>query len=114
MGVDLHVAEFAAVGVILPPKDDLPVLQAEQTMVGDRNPMGVSGQIMQHMLWSAEGRLGIHHPILAKQRAQECCEVPFRSESLQAPGEDELPGSESAFQSGDELSAEHAAQNFHG
>src|SRR5215472_8978579 len=72
MGVDLHAAEFAASGIILPPKDDLPVLQAEQTMVGDRYPMGVAGQIMQHMLWSAEGWLGIHHPILAKQRAQEC------------------------------------------
>jgi len=30
-GLDTHVAEFAAVSVILPPKDDLPVLQAEQT-----------------------------------------------------------------------------------
>src|SRR5215469_17063566 len=80
MGVDLHVAEFAAAGIILPPKDDLSVLQAEQTMVGDRYPMGVAGQIMQHMLWSAEGRLGIHHPILAKQRAQECCKGLFRGE----------------------------------
>jgi len=112
--VDPHVAAFAAVGVILPPKDDLPVLQAEQTMAGDRYAMGVSGQIMQYMLWSTEGRLGIDHPILAKQCTQECCEVLFGSESLQAPGEDELLGSESASQSGDELSAEHAAQNFHG
>ena len=112
--MDPHVAEFAATGVILPPKDDLSVLQAEQTMVGDRYAMGVSGQIMQHMLWSTEGRLGIDHPILAKQRAQECCEALFRSEGFEASGEDELPGSESAFQSGDELSAEHSAQNFHG
>src|SRR6516162_9766691 len=114
MGVDPHVAEFAAAGIILPPKDDLPVLQAEQTMVGDRYPMGVAGQIMQHMLWSAEGRLGIHHPILVKQRAQKCCKVFFRGECFEAPGEHELPGSESTFQSGYELPTEHAAQNFHG
>ena len=96
------VAEFAATGVILPPKDDLSALQAEQTMVGDRYAMGVSGQIMKHMLWSTEGRLGIDQPILAKQRARTAAKPSFEASACRHPGEGELPGSESAFQSGDE------------
>ncbi len=40
-------------------------------MVGDGDAVGVASQIMQHMLRAAEGRLGIHHPVLSIKSTQE-------------------------------------------
>ena len=33
-------------------------------MVGDRDAMGVAGQIVENVFGAAEGRLGIDHPVL--------------------------------------------------
>ena len=34
--------------------------------VGDGDAMGVASQVLEHLLRPAEGRLGIHHPLLAR------------------------------------------------
>ena len=40
-------------------------------MVGDGDAMRIARQVMQHMLRAAEGRLGIHDPVLPIERTQE-------------------------------------------
>src|SRR5216683_450910 len=59
-----HGALLAAVRIVLPAKSDLGVGDREQAMVGDGDPVGITGQIVKDMLGSAEGRLGIDDPLL--------------------------------------------------
>ena len=66
-----HLALLVAVRVILPSESDLIVLKADQAVVGDGHAVRVAGQIVKHVIWSAEGWLGVNHPVLAKQRPQE-------------------------------------------
>src|SRR6266851_4484766 len=62
-----HGALLAAVRVVLPAEGDPGVGDREQAMVGDGDTMGVTREIVQHMLGSAEGRLGIDDPVLLEQ-----------------------------------------------
>jgi hypothetical protein len=40
-------------------------------MVGDGDAVGVASQLVEHMFGTAEGRLGIHDPVLVIEHAQE-------------------------------------------
>ncbi len=48
--------------VVLPAEGHGIGIRTDQPMVRDRNPKCVSAQVCQHLLRSAEGWLGIHHP----------------------------------------------------
>ena len=82
-------------------------------MVGDGDAMGITGQVLEDMVWPTEGWFGIDDPILLKQRSQESAEILFIRQWQTLTEEGELSGAESASQSGAELTAEHPAQHFH-
>ena len=56
-------AAAVAVPRVAPAKAHLAVLDAYQPSVRDGDPMRVACQILQHMLGSTEGRLGVDHPL---------------------------------------------------
>jgi hypothetical protein len=39
-------------------------------MVGDGDAVGVTAEIVEHILGAAEGWFGVDHPVFAKQRSQ--------------------------------------------
>src|SRR5664279_3469860 len=61
-GGDAHHLGFASVAVILPLEGDLAVFQSQEAPMGDGHAMGVAAEILQDMLRSAKGSLGVHHP----------------------------------------------------
>jgi hypothetical protein len=61
-----HHAAFAVMSIILPSKRHVSIGHIYQSMVGDRDAVGVASQIMQHVFRSAEWSLRINHPILAE------------------------------------------------
>jgi hypothetical protein len=61
--IELHDAAAVVVSGIAPAKAHLPVVEAEQSSVGDGNPVSVARQVLQHMFGSSERRLGIDHPL---------------------------------------------------
>lgn len=69
-----HHPPFAAMRVVFPAERDVGIGEIEEAVVRDRDPMCVSGQIMQNVLGTAEGALGIYDPIFAKKRAKESVE----------------------------------------
>jgi len=69
-----HDALFSAVGLILPAKLDPFSIEDDQAVVGDGYAMGVAAEIAQHMLGTAEGRLGIDDPALLLQSFHGCGE----------------------------------------
>src|SRR5271170_4353582 len=81
-------------------------------MVGDGDAMGIAGQVMQHMLWTAEGWLGINDPVLVIKCAQEDGEALLFLERPALAEEAQLMAGKEAPQSGDELAAEDAAEHL--
>ena len=68
---DGHDLLLAAVGIVLPAERDALVFESHQAMVGDGDAMSVAGQIAENMFGTAEGRLGIDDPVLAKKLPEE-------------------------------------------
>lgn len=82
-------------------------------MVGDGNAMGVAGQIMKDVFWSAEGWFGIDDPVLLEQSAQKHSEVFFLRQWHAFAVEPELVVAESTPQSSHELATKNAAEDLH-
>src|ERR1700722_11169461 len=61
--IELHDAGAVAMPGVPPAEAHLPSVEAEESSVGDGNPMGVAGQVLQHMFGSSERRLGVDHPL---------------------------------------------------
>ena len=51
-----------AVPVVLPAERDFTVLELDQTVVGDSDPMGIAGKVVEHLFGTAEGRFSINNP----------------------------------------------------
>jgi len=58
-------------GIVLPAEGHLGRTDREQAMVGNGDPMGIASEIMQDVLGSTKGGLGVDDPVLLKQGAQE-------------------------------------------
>ena len=61
--IELHDAAAVVVSGIAPAKAHVSVVEAEQSSVGDGDPVCVVGQVLQHMFGSSERRLGVDHPL---------------------------------------------------
>ena len=66
-----HELLFAAVGIILPAERHLTMGEVYEPAIGDGDAMGVAGQAMKNVLRAAEGRLGVHDPILAEEGSKK-------------------------------------------
>ena len=78
-------------------------------MIGNGDAMGVAGQVAQNMLWAAERRLKVDHPVLPEQGTQEGGKSLVLTEGMESSRESELVVA--FFQSADELAAEDAAEH---
>src|SRR5450759_1488045 len=83
-------------------------------MVGDGDAMGVTTQILEHILGTTEGRLGVDHPVLSEQGSQPGSEDLGMSEPGQISREGELVVLESALETGDELAAKDTTEHADG
>ena len=109
-----HEPLLVAVRGISPAEGDLAIGESDQPGVRDGDAMSVCAEIAQHMLRSAEGRLGIDDPVVAEQYPQPGRESARLGQRQQAAVELEFTSMESVAKSGDELAAEDAAEHADG
>ena len=83
-------------------------------MIGNGHAMGVATEIAQHLHGTAESGLGIDHPVMAMQAAEEFCELLRIGESSSRAGAPQLLAAVEAFQAGEELAAKDTTQDFDG
>ena len=62
-----HHSLLITVGIILPTESNLVMLESHEAMVGDGHAMGVTGEIAEHLMRTAEGWLGVDDPVLTEQ-----------------------------------------------
>ena len=70
-----------------PAEAHLAVVEAEESSVGDSDPVRVACQVLQHMLGSSERRLGVDHPLSPAQAAKQRVKCAWRREFSQCAGE---------------------------
>src|SRR5438105_5190822 len=64
-------------------KRDLAVFERDQSVIGDRDSMGIAAQIREHLLGAAEGRLSVDHPLGLAKRFQVGSEAGRVAQRLQ-------------------------------
>jgi len=82
-------------------------------MVGNGDAMGVTGQVVQNILRTAEGRLGVDDPILAEEGTNHSPEKPRIAKGLLISVKSEFALLESLLQARHKLAAKHTAENLH-
>ena len=97
LATDRHRPLLTPAGVVLPPEGHLTVRHVGNPVIGNGHSMGVTGQVMEDMLGSPEGRLGVDHPVRTKKRSQEEAEGLFLGEVAEAFGKGELPSRKARF-----------------
>ena len=70
LGRNRHHAGPLGMAIVFPLKRDLAIGKREQPLVANRDPVGVAAEIVDHLLRSAKGRLGIDHPLFVAQRLE--------------------------------------------
>jgi hypothetical protein len=70
-----HDLLLAAVGIVLPSERHSIILECDESMVGDRDAMGIAREIMQNMFGTAEGWLGVDDPVLLEKMPQKPAEA---------------------------------------
>ena len=78
--------------VIFDTKGDVIGIGSDQTAVGDRDPMGIAGQICQHGFRSGEGFFGVDDPVYFAQWGEERCKIGCMGKARMTAKELQLPG----------------------
>jgi hypothetical protein len=84
--IKAHDLDAVVVSGVAPFKTNLSVVQVQEPAIGDGDTMGVAGQVLEHMLGTAEGWLGIDDPFLVAQRGEHCVEWPGFASVAKVPG----------------------------
>src|SRR5208282_564722 len=82
--------------------------------VGDGHTMGVTAEILEHIVGTAEGWFGVDDPVFSEQWPEPGSEDLGLRERSQIAGEVQLVTLKGGLESGDELAAEHTAEHLDG
>jgi hypothetical protein len=83
-------------------------------MVGDGDAVRIAGEIVQNMLGTAEGWLGIDDPVLVEELSEKTSKATRLDKTLERAVKLELVLTKELFQSGCELAPEDATQRGDG
>ena len=80
-------------------------------MVRDSDPMRISGEVMQDMLWPAERPLCIHDPLLAEKLPEETLKQLRLNQIAKRSVEAELTATEQPLEAVDKLAAKYGTES---
>ncbi|HUC30433.1 MAG TPA: hypothetical protein VMR80_12635 [Candidatus Acidoferrum sp.] len=80
---DRHDLLLTAVRVVFPAKRDSIILERNQSMVGDGDAVRIASEIVQNMLGTAEGWLGVDDPVLMEELSEKLAKTTWLSKTLE-------------------------------
>ena len=80
---DRHDFLLAAVSIIFPAKRDSIILERHQSMVGDGDAVRIASEIVQNMIGTAEGWLGIDDPVSLEELSEKLAKAMWLSKTLE-------------------------------
>lgn len=108
-----HLALLATTRIVLPTEGDAFAVECQQPVIGNGDPVRIPAEIAQDFQRSAEGRLGVDHPVLTVHPAKKLAKLFWISQRGRRAGAAQLLASMETFQARAELATEHAAEDFH-
>jgi hypothetical protein len=70
-----HDALLVTVRIVFPSEAYAATVEAKQALIADGDAMCIAAKIAQHASGLTKGRLGINHPVVLEQHANECCRI---------------------------------------
>ena len=108
-----HQTLLVLVSGIAPAKRDHAIGKSDESVVGNRYPMGVLAEITKRVLGTAERAFCVDHPFGAEQRAKPGGERFWILQRGECSLEGEFVFCMHGFQAIHKLSAEHFLEHFH-
>jgi len=71
ISLESHGLLFIAIGVVPPTEGDIAVLDLEDTVIADSNPVGISAQVFKDTFGAIKGRLTINNPFFIVELSSE-------------------------------------------
>src|ERR1700722_13239788 len=68
VGLEGHSLLSVVVSVVFPAEGHCPIVDIEETIIRDGDTMGIAADVIEDLLGSGKGRLGIDDPFLLSQR----------------------------------------------
>ena len=80
---ECHQSDLTPMAIVLPPKCHVAVRHGDQSMIGNRDPVRVPGQIVKHVARAAERGLGVDDPLVPKKGAEPRGECRLGGQALE-------------------------------
>src|SRR5512137_221703 len=113
VGREAHDPTAPLAAIVLVRESDVVVAGCDQPRIGDRCAVSVAREIGEHLLGTAERRLGVDDPIRLAQRNDALGESAWFAERRQLAEKAKLAFVERRLQGGEEQSTEQARQRLH-
>jgi hypothetical protein len=107
-----HEPFFVLVRRVPPAERDQTICQVHQAVVGNRHPVCVGAEVVQHMLSPAERAFAIYHPLGAEQPAKHRREGGRRMQVRDGPVETEFPLAVEFAKTLHKLTSEYTTKDF--
>ena len=88
VGLESHRLLTVMVGIIAPEEGNLAVLEGEDAVIRDGDPMGISAEVLQDPVGAVERRFAIDDPLIMVEVLQEGLEVSGVLERTEMGGKD--------------------------
>lgn len=113
IGLQCHGLLFITIGIIPPAERDIAVLDLEDTVITDSDPVGISAQILKDTLGAVERRLAIDNPFFMIELPSEHLKGSSVLQMTDAAREDKITRFKTAFEIVQELVLEQLRQNLY-
>jgi hypothetical protein len=85
-----HGLLFISIGVVPPAEGDITILDLEDTIIADSNPVGISAKVLKDTLGTIKGWFAIDNPFFMIELPSEDLKGSGILEMMDAAGEDKL------------------------
>jgi hypothetical protein len=106
IGLESHGLLFITICIVSPAERDITVIDFEDAIVADSDPVGISAQIFKDTLCSVERWLTIDNPFFMVELSSKDFKGMWLFQMTDTAGEDEITRFKTAFQIIQELSPE--------
>ena len=111
VSLERHGLLTVVVCIISPSKGNLAVLEGEDAVIADRNPVSISAEVLKDPLGAIEGRFAIDDPLFLIDLFPEDLKVPGLLEMADTAGEYKIIRREAFFEKVKELTSEQRRHN---
>jgi len=111
IGLERHGLLLIRIGIVPPAEGDSTVLDFEDTVITDSNPVGISAQVLKDTLGSIKWRLAVDNPFLMIELSSEHLKGSGFLEMTNAAWEYKITRCKAVFEIVQELAPEQGGHN---